>query len=54
MTHALHCNRRRWFGLALAAPVGGLALPVFAAGPGKVVDWPALTDIEGHSIANDI
>ena len=46
-------NRRRWIELALAAPVGGLTLPVFAAKPDSVIDWPALADIEGHNIAPD-
>lgn len=47
-------TRRHWLGAALAGPAGWATLPAHAAaGPGDVIDWPALVDIDGRVIAAD-
>lgn len=53
MTIYRHSTRRRWLALALAAQAGWAALPADAAGPADVIDWPALVDIDGRTVAAD-
>jgi thiol-disulfide isomerase/thioredoxin len=53
MTTRHHWTRRRWLGVALAGQTGWTALPAPAAGPAEVIDWPALVDIDGRTVAAD-
>ncbi len=53
MTGRHHWTRRRWLGVALAGQMGWTALPARAAGPAEVIDWPALVDIAGRTVAAD-
>ena len=51
MTHCRDWTRRRWLGAALAGQASWAAPTAHAAVPSDVIDWPALRDIDGRTVA---